>query len=101
MCIKALEADIAKLNSGWVKVKYFLTRKSTDREKQIKEITETKSDLIAKKKILVTDLATLSSCKFVLFNSANPHLLKESANELSHQPRPSCRLRIGDRDKVP
>ena len=82
-CIKLLEADLAKLSSRWVKVKNFLTRKSTERKHRIEQKTLAKSELIAKKEELV---AKLSTCNYALFNSANPQLFKKSGNELAHQP---------------
>lgn len=87
-CIKLLEADLAKLNSRWVKVKSFLTRKSPERKHRIEQKNLAKSELIAKKGDLV---AKLSTCNYALLNTANPQLLKKSGNELAHQPaRPAA-----------
>lgn len=84
-CIKCLEADIAKLNSGWVKVKYFLTRKSAERKNKIAVKTRDISKLRVQKNGLMADLKILSSCKDSLFNSANSQVLKKSANEPAQQ----------------
>jgi hypothetical protein len=81
-CIKHLEADIAKLNSGWVKVKCFVTGKSSERKKRIEQRIHDKSKLFAAQERLA---AKLSDCNFALLNSANPPLLKKSENELAPQ----------------
>lgn len=76
-CIKRLDAEIAKLSSGWAKVTSLLTRTSSEREEYLKLKVEARNTVLEAK---AEFQGKLSSSHFSLFNSANPNLLRQPGN---------------------